>query len=414
MQRSRCATVRGNQRLGCADQPHHFYKDDLAMISRRRFLLTSSVALVAGAWLTPAADAAVTLKTSKTQSYLVKLVILTDRLDFPWGMAFMPDGSMLVTERPGRLRVVYPDGGIQREALKGLPPIVEVGQGGLMDVALHPHFADNGLVYLSYAAQGEGGVGTEVLRGRFARDRLDDVKVIFRMQPKSRSGVHFGSRLAFDRDGRLFVTLGDRGAKDRAQRLDDDAGSIVRISDDGSIPPDNPFVGRAGVRPEIYAYGNRNVQGAAIHPGSGALWIHEHGPQGGDELNVVRAGANCGWPLVSYGVNYGVGTRIGEGTQKPGTEQPLHVWVPSIAPSGMAFYTGDRFPKWKDNLLVGGLRSRALVRLVLEDERVVSEERMLVNDLGRIRDVRVGPDGLVYLLVDSNHGLLVRVEPAEQ
>jgi len=385
------------------------------MTSRRRFFLTSFIALLAGASLTPGADAAVTLKTSKTQSYLVKLVILTDRLDFPWGMAFLPDGSMLVTERPGRLRLVYPDGSIQRDPIKGLPPMVEVGQGGLMDVALHPRFSENRFVYLSYAAPGEGAtVGTEVLRGRFEKDRLEDVQVIFRMLPKSRSGLHFGSRLAFDDEGHLFVTLGDRGAKDRAQKLDDDAGSIVRLNDDGSIPADNPFVGRTNARPEIYAYGNRNVQGAAIHPATGALWIHEHGPQGGDELNIVRAGANYGWPTVSYGVNYGTGTRIGEGTQKTGTEQPLHVWVPSIAPSGMAFYTGDKFPKWKDNLLVGALRGRALVRLVVEDDRVVSEERMLTNDLGRIRDVRVGPDGMIYLLIDSNHGLLVRVEPAEQ
>jgi len=378
-----------------------------------RSFLTLLVALVACTLLPGRAEAAVTLKTSKTQAHMVKLVILTDRLDFPWGLAFLPDGRMLVTERPGRLRIVHPDGSTQREPIKGLPPIVEIGQGGLMDVALHPGFAQNQLVYLSYAAQGDGGVGTEVLRGRLNGDRLEDVRVIFRMQPKSRSGVHFGSRLTFDGDGHLFITLGDRGAKDRAQKLDDHAGSIIRINDDGSIPSDNPFANRDGVRPEIYAYGNRNVQGAALHPGTGELWIHEHGPQGGDELNIVRAGANYGWPVISYGVNYGVGTRIGEGTQKTGMEQPLQVWVPSIAPSGMAFYTGDKFPKWKDNLLVGALRGRALVRLVLDGDRVVSEERMLTNDLGRIRDVRVGPDGLIYLLIDSDHGLLVRVEPAE-
>lgn len=384
------------------------------MISRRRFLLTSFAASLSGNWFTSVANAAVTLKSSKTESYLVKLVILTDRLDFPWGIAFMPDASMLVTERPGRLRIVYPDGSMRRDPVKGLPPIVEVGQGGLMDVALHPRFAENQLVFLSYVAREGNAVGTEVLRGRLSENRLEDVQVIFRMQPKSRSGVHFGSRLAFDRANHLFVTLGDRGAKDRAQNLDDDAGSIVRLNDDGSIPPDNPFVSRAGAHPAIYAYGNRNVQGAAIHPVTGELWIHEHGPQGGDELNVVRAGANYGWPAVSYGVNYGVGTRIGEGTQKPGTEQPVHVWVPSIAPSGMAFYTGDAFPRWKNNLLVGGLRGRTLVRLVLDGERVLSEERMLTNELGRIRDVRVGPDGMVYLLIDSDHGLLVRVEPADQ
>jgi len=383
------------------------------MTKRSFFTLTLLVALVASLLQPARSEAAVTLKTSKTQAHMVKLVILTDRLDFPWSLAFLPDGRMLVTERPGRLRIVHPDGSMQREPVKGLPPIVEIGQGGLMDVALHPRFAQNQLVYLSYAARGEGGVGTEVLRGRLNEDRLENVQVIFRMQPKSRSGVHFGSRLAFDREGHLFVTLGDRGAKDRAQTLDDDAGSIIRINDDGSIPSDNPFAKRDGVRPEIYAYGNRNVQGAALHPGTGELWIHEHGPQGGDELNIVRAGANYGWPVISYGVNYGVGTRIGEGTQKTGMEQPVHVWVPSIAPSGMAFYTGDKFSKWKDNLLVGALRGRALVRLVLEGDRVVSEERMLSNDLGRIRDVRVSPDGSIYLLIDSDHGLLVRVEPTE-
>lgn len=379
-----------------------------------RFYLLLFMAVLASAIALPRAGwSQATLKTSRTQAHMVKLVILTDRLDFPWSLAFLPDGRMLITERPGRLRIVNADGRLQPEAIKGLPAITEIGQGGLMDVALHPRFAENQWIYLSYSAQGEGGVGTEVLRARLREDRLEEVQVIFRMQPKSRSGVHFGSRLAFDRDGHLYITLGDRGDKDRAQNLGDTVGTIVRLNDDGSTPRDNPFANRSGVRPEIYAYGNRNVQGAALHPRTGELWTHEHGPQEGDEVNIIRAGANYGWPVISYGVNYGAGTRIGEGTHKRGMEQPLHVWVPSIAPSGMAFYTGDKFPQWKDNLLIGALRGRALVRLVLDGERVVSEERMLVNDLGRIRDVRVAPDGLVYLLVDSNHGLLVRLEPTE-
>jgi aldose sugar dehydrogenase len=233
------------------------------------------------------------------------------------------------------------------------------------------------------------------------------------MQPKSASGVHFGSRLAFDRQGHMFVTLGERGVKERAQRLDDDSGKVVRLNDDGTIPPDNPFVARAGARPEIFSYGHRNVQGAALHPETGVLWTHEHGPQGGDELNIERPGANFGWPVITYGVNYGTGTKIGEGTRKAGMEQPVYTWGSSIAPSGMAFYTGDRFPEWRGTLFIGALRGRALVRLVLDGDRVLSEERMLVNELGRIRDVRMGPDGLLYVLTDANPGLLVRIEPAD-
>src|SRR5581483_6838358 len=352
------------------------------------------------------------LKSSRTQLYNVKLVILAIGLENPWSLAFLPDGRMLVTERVGRLRLLDANGKALA-TVSGLPKIAEIGQGGLMDVALHPQFSDNHLVYLSYAGRGDGGYGTEVVRGKLVENRLEDVRVIFKMEPKSQSGLHFGSRLVFDGKGHLFITLGDRGNKDRAQRLDDDAGSIVRLNDDGSIPQDNPFTKQAGARPELYTKGNRNVQGAAMHPDSGQLWADEHGPQGGGELNIIRAGANYGWPLVTAGVNYGTGTKIGEATSKAGMEQPIYTWSPSIAPSGMTFYTGDRFPQWKGNLLIGALRGRALVRLTLRGEAVQSEERMLVNDVGRIRDVRVGPDGLIYLLTDSSDGLLVRVEPIE-
>ena len=333
-------------------------------------------------------------------------------LEHPWGLAFLPDGRMLVSERPGRLRIIDRDGRLDPRPVAGLPGIAAHGQGGLLDVALHPEFVNNHLVYLSYVAIGDGGSGTEVARGRWNGRDLEQIEVIFRMSPKSRGGRHFGSRLVFDGAGRLYVTLGERGDRPRAQRLDDHAGSIIRINDDGSIPPDNPLRDRRGALPEIFSYGNRNVQGAALHPVSGELWAHEHGPQGGDELNLIRAGVNYGWPVITYGVNYGIGTAIGEGSSKPGMAQPLYYWVPSIAPSGMTFYTADRIPEWQGNILLGSLKFGTLVRLELEGERVVHEERLLESALGRIRDVRQGPDGLVYLLIDARDGALYRLAPA--
>jgi len=319
---------------------------------------------------------------------------------------------MLVTERPGRLRMVGKDRKLDAEPVGGLPAITPHGQGGLMDVAIHPRFAENSLVYISYAARGEGGVSTEVARGRLSGRRLEDVQVLFRQLPKSGGGRHFGSRLVFDRAGFLYITLGDRGEMERAQKPDDHAGSVIRLHDDGRVPQDNPFVGRPGWKPEKFTLGNRNIQGAAPHPQTGLLWTHEHGPQGGDEINVIRAGVNYGWPVITYGVQYVIGTQIGEGTHKTGMAQPLHYWVPSIAPSGMAFYTGDRFPRWRGDLFVGALRDQMLVRLKLDGEKVVAEERMLKDAIGRIRDVRNGPDGLLYLLTDEPRGMLARLEPA--
>jgi len=351
-------------------------------------------------------------QTITTQEHAFRVVKVVEGLEHPWGLAFLPDGRMLVTERPGRLRVVGRDGKLDPQAISGLPQITVHGQGGLMDVALHPRFAENNLVYLSYAARGEGGVGTEVARGRLAGSRLEDVHVVFRQQPKGSSGRHFGSRLVFDREGFLYITLGDRGEMERAQKADDHAGSVIRLHDDGRVPKDNPFVGKPGWKPEKYTLGNRNIQGAALHPQTGLLWTHEHGPQGGDEINVIRAGINYGWPVITYGVNYGFGTKIGEGTHKPGMAQPLHYWVPSIAPSGMAFYAGDKFPRWRGDLFVGALRDQMLVRLRLDGEKVITEERMLKNTVGRIRDVRIGPDGLLYLLTDEPRGALARLEPA--
>ena len=346
----------------------------------------------------------------KSDEHSFRLVRVVEGLQQPWSLAFLPDGRMLVTEKAGRLRVVN-QGKLEPQPIAGLPQTTVHGQGGLHDVVLHPGFSKNGLVYLAYAARGADGVGTELARGRLVGNRLEDVQVLFRQSPKGSAGQHFGGRIVFDRAGFVYLTLGDRGERDRAQKPDDHAGSVIRLHDDGRVPQDNPFVGKAGFRPEKFDLGHRNQQGAALHPQTGVLWTHEHGPQGGDEVNIIRAGANYGWPVITYGVNYGIGTKIGEGSAKPGMEQPIHYWVPSIAPSGMAFYSGDKFPRWKGNLFVGALRDQMLVRLQLDGEKVVKEERLLKNVLGRIRDVRAGPDGLIYLLTDESNGVLARLEP---
>ncbi|MCG6874978.1 MAG: PQQ-dependent sugar dehydrogenase [Betaproteobacteria bacterium] len=370
-------------------------------------LLTGPIAFSAGG----CADAQAPSKPVATEEQAVRVVTVTRGLEHPWSVAWLPDGRMLVTERPGRLRLVGADGKLDRAPIAGLPAIEAYGQGGLFDVALHPRFAENALVYLSYAGKGPDGVGTELARGRLVGTRLENVEVLFRQQPKGRPGRHFGGRIVFDGPGFVYLTLGDRGEMLRAQKLDDHAGSVIRLHDDGRVPSDNPFVGRPGAKPELYTLGNRNMQGAALHPKTGELWTHEHGPQGGDEVNVIRAGTNYGWPVITYGVNYGIGTKIGEGTHKAGMAQPLYYWVPSIAPSGMAFYDGDKFPHWRGDLFIGALRDQTLVRLRLDGEKVVKEERMLKGVLGRIRDVRQGPDGYLYLLTDESDGMLVRLEP---
>lgn len=352
-------------------------------------------------------------KPVQTEQHVIDYRVVTAGLEHPWSLAFLPDGRFLVTERPGRLRIIEADGRLLPEPVAGLPVIEASGQGGLLDVVLHPKFETNRWVYFSYNEPGPGGMGTAVGRGRLRGTQLHDTEVLFRLAPKSSRGQHFGSRLVFDRQGYLFITLGDRGDRPRAQDLADHAGSVIRLNDDGSIPADNPFVNRDGARPEIYSYGHRNIQGATLHPVTGRLWTHEHGPQGGDEINLPQPGVNHGWPVITYGVNYGVGTRIGEGTHKPGMAQPLYYWVPSIAPSGMTFYLGDRFPAWRGDLFVGSLKFRSLVRLRIQDGQVVHEERMLGDELGRIRDVRAGPDGLLYLLTDADNGRLVRLLPAD-
>ncbi|MEY4598865.1 MAG: hypothetical protein RLZZ445_1662 [Pseudomonadota bacterium] len=349
-------------------------------------------------------------QTIQSEKYTFRAVTLVRGLQNPWSMAFLPDGRMLVTEREGRLRIVSKDFKLDPKPFEGLPEIVATGQGGLFDVAIHPQYPQNGWIYWAYNASGPGGWGTTLARGKLDGYRMANVQILFSLEPKTRTGQHFGGRIVFDGKGMVYLTLGDRGEMARAQKADDHAGSVIRLHDDGRVPADNPFVNRAGAKPEKFTLGNRNMQGAALHPQTGELWTHEHGPQGGDEINVIRAGRNYGWPVITYGVNYGIGTKIGEGNSKPGMEQPLHVWVPSIAPSGMAFYTGDAFPNWKGNLLVGALRDQMLVRLELNGEKVVREERLLKGQIGRIRDVRVGPDGLVYLLTDEREGALVRLE----
>ena len=348
-----------------------------------------------------------------SEKHSFRLVTLLPGLENPWSVAFLPDGRMLVTERAGRLRLVSQDFRLDPKPIAGLPDVVSQGQGGLFDVVLHPEYAQNSWIYWAYNAPGAGGWGTALARGKLQGSRMTEVQVLFSMQPKTRSSQHFGGRIVFDKAGMLYLTLGDRGDKDRAQKLDDHAGSVIRLHDDGRVPADNPFAKRIGALPEKWTLGNRNIQGAALHPKTGELWTHEHGPQGGDEVNVMRSGLNYGWPVITYGVNYGFGTRIGEGQTKPGMVQPLHLWVPSIAPSGMAFVSGSRFPQWAGDLLVGALRDQMLVRLVLDGEKVVREERLLKGLVGRIRDVRMGPDGLVYLLTDDAEGALLRLEPVK-
>lgn len=332
-------------------------------------------------------------------------------LEHPWGLAFLPDGRMLVTERPGRLRIVSANGTLS-PPLAGVPAVAASGQGGLLDVALDPAFDTNALVYLSFAEPGAGGTaGTSVARGRLTEAGLQDVEVIYRQEPKLRGGGHFGSRLVFGTDGTLFVTQGDRqDYREKAQDLAQGQGKIVRINRDGSVPSDNPFVGRDGALPVIWSYGHRNLQGAARHPETGQLWTVEHGPAGGDELNHPEAGKNYGWPVISYGLEYS-GGKIGEGAAKEGMEQPVYFWDPVIAASGLLFYTGDRYPGWQGNLFVGSMTPGALVRLELADGRVAHEERYLGELQERIRDVEQGPDGLLYLLTDSPNGRVLRVVP---
>ena len=348
--------------------------------------------------------------TSEQAEFRVELV--ADGLSSPWGMAFLPDGDMLVTERDGSLRLVR-DGVLEPAPIGGVPKVFARGQGGLLDVVLDPGFAENDLIHLSYAGiDDDGRSSTRVARGRLLDGGLQDVEVIFRSNSASTGGVHWGSRLGFDPDGYLYVTVGERGNKDTAQNAGTHGGSVVRLNADGSVPDDNPFVGQRDALPEIYSYGHRNPQGLAVHPETGRIWTQEHGPRGGDEVNLIEAGANYGWPEISWGINYG-GTPINGGLrEQDGMAQPKHFWDPSIAPSGMTFYEGDAFPEWQGDLFVGALKYQLIARLEMDGDEVVAEERLLEGELGRIRDVRTGPDGLLYILTDDPDGGLYRLRPA--
>jgi glucose/arabinose dehydrogenase len=350
-----------------------------------------------------------------------RVVTVVDGLVQPWSIAFLPDGDVLITERPGRLRVVR-KGKLLPEAVDGVPQVFHSSQGGLLEVAPHPDFVSNRLIYLTFSKPGatDSQATTALVRGRFEDTRLTNVEPLFEAVSQGRN--HFGGKIAFDRSGYLFLTLGDRQvapegdlAAHPAQDLSNHHGTIVRLHDDGRVPADNPFVKRAGARPEIWSYGHRNVQGIAIHPETGDVWTNEHGPQGGDELNRIQPGRNYGWPVIGFGVNYQTGLAIHAGTHREGMEQPAHVWVPSIGTSGLMIYTGNRFPEWRGNLFVGGMARQRLARLTIEKQRVIAEEA-LAPQMGRIRDVRQGPDGDIYLVTDNRDGKptpVLRLEPVE-
>jgi glucose/arabinose dehydrogenase len=355
------------------------------------------------------ASASAFSQTFTSEDYKLTVTTVAEGLEYPWGMDFLPNDMMIVTERAGRVRTVSNQGQLSAP-LKGVPKVVNNGQGGMLDVTLDPEFAKNNLIYVSYSEPGKGGSGTAVARAKLdiEHNRLEDLQVIFRQHPKSHGPHHYGSRLVFARDGTLFITIGERGELDRAQDFSINRGQVIRIHSDGSIPDDNPFIGRKGYRPEVWSYGHRNPQGAALHPLTSNLWTVEHGARGGDEVNIPKPGKNYGWPTIAYGKHYS-GGKIGLGTHKAGMEQPVYYWDPSIAPSGMDFYSGNLFSKWKGNLIVGALKFRLLTRLVLDGEKVTREERLLEGLGERIRQVRQGPDGYIYLLTDSNEGRVLRL-----
>jgi glucose/arabinose dehydrogenase len=359
---------------------------------------------------------------SKSALYDYRVVTVVDGLVQPWSIAFLPGGDALITERPGRLRVLR-QGKLLAQPVEGIPKVFHSGQGGLLEVMPHPNFASNRLLYISYSKPGttDADSRTALIRGRFENDRLTQVQEIFDAVSKGRG--HYSGKIAFDKNGYLFLSLGDRQVPPEgnleahpAQDLSNHHGKIVRLHDDGKVPADNPFVNRAGAKPEIWSYGHRNVQGLAIHPETGDVWADEHGPQGGDELNLIQPGKNYGWPVIGYGVNYQTGLAIHSGTHRQGMEQPTRVWVPSIGISGLMIYTGDKFPQWRGNLFIGGMAGQQLSRLTLNAQRVINEET-LVQQRGRIRDIRQGPDGHIYLVTDDRDGKptpVLRLEPVSR
>ena len=356
---------------------------------------------------------------SRSALHDYRVVTVAEGLIQPWSIAFLPGGDALITERPGRLRILR-QGKLVAQPVEGVPKVFHSGQGGLLEVMPHPNFASNRLLYITYSKPGstEADSRTALIRARFETDRLTQVQEIFDAVSKGRG--HYSGKIAFDKNGYLFLTLGDRQVPPEgnleahpAQDLTNHHGKIVRLHDDGRVPTDNPFVSRAGARPEIWSYGHRNVQGLAIHPETGELWADEHGPQGGDELNRIEPGKNYGWPVIGFGVNYTTGLAIHTGTHRDGMEQPVKIWVPSIGISGMMFYTGDKFPQWKGNLFIGGMNGQQLSRLSLNGRRVANDE-LLAQQMGRIRDIRQGPDGFIYLVTDNREGAatpIYRLDP---
>lgn len=376
-----------------------------------KFIVVSTItALFSSGCTTQIETDAILTEESAQADFSVKEIV--KGLDHPWALAFLPDGDILITERSGQLRIVK-NGELEPDPVQGLPDIYASGQGGLLDIALHPAFSDNQLLYLSYSARNKTDAGTEIARAKFVNGALQDVQTIFSVEPKTSGRNHYGSRFAFAQDGTLLVTIGDRYSfMQEAQNPSNHLGSIIRIRDDGSVPEDNPFINDPDARPEIFSYGHRNPQGLTIGPDKNQIWSHEHGPRGGDEVNIIRAGANYGWPAITYGIDYG-GAIISEFTEAPGMEQPVVYWDPSIAPSGMTFYTGSVFTEWQGDLFIGALKATHLRRLELEGDEVTDQEELLKSLGERIRDVRQGPDGLLYILTDSAkpNGKLLRLEP---
>lgn len=382
-------------------KPHSISRTIRSTTIKVLLTLTVSLTLVA----------TVSAQSFDTQKRTITIEQVTDGLNKPWSLAFLSESEWLVTERGGQLRRII-NGELQAQAIVGTPQVDAKGQGGLLDVIPDPDYAKNGWIYLSFAASDQklfSRSGTEVVRGRIKSNQWVDEEKLFVAEPKQRGGRHFGSRLAFDNEGYLYISLGDRGERDTAQNGQTHAGSVIRLHANGDIPESNPFVGHDDVLNEIYSLGHRNIQGMTYDSQTNTLWTHEHGPQGGDELNSVIAGKNYGWPIITYGVNYGIGTKIGEGSAKAGYEQPATFWDPSIAPSGLALITSDKYPEWSGDLLVGALKFQLLARLDLENNAVKDEERLLQDVFGRIRDVRQGPDGYLYFLTDATNGGLYRI-----
>jgi glucose/arabinose dehydrogenase len=372
----------------------------------RRIVLAASIAL---ALSTTAFAAAPSSPQPQHEPDPFTLTTIAKGLQNPWGLALLPDGRYLVTERPGRLRLVAKDGTLS-EPLGGVPEVLARGQGGLLDITLSPKFSEDKLVYFSFAEPGEGGAGTAVGRGKLGEKALENVEVIWRQTPKVNSPNHWGSRIVFRPDGTLYVTLGDRfNQRPLVNDLSTTIGKVVRINSDGSIPKDNPFVGKAGVKGEIWSAGHRSVQAATLDPKTNQLWTVEHGARGGDELNHPEAGKNYGWPTITYGIDYN-GSKIGEGTEKEGLEQPVYYWDPVIAPSGAVFYTGDAFPDWKGDFFVGSMQPGGLVRLKIENGKVTKETRYIGNPKQRVRDIQQGTDGLLYIITDSPQGQIIRLD----